>query len=160
MDNLTKEQRKKNMSAIRSKETKIELLVSKALWKQGIRFRKNVCNMYGKPDIAIKKYKIVLFLDSCFWHKCPEHYKKPKSNNEYWDKKIARNVVRDEEVNKYYEKQGWYVLRVWEHDFKTKDIQTKTINRIITFVESKKECYLEALQHIKKCLNEDCSAED
>lgn len=138
MDNLTSKQRQKNMQAIRYKETKMEVIVSKALWNNGIRFRKNVSNLYGKPDIAIKKYKIVIFLDSCFWHKCPIHYKRPKSNNEYWDKKIERNVLRDKEVNSYYKEQGWSTLRVWEHEFKTKESREEIIDKIITFIKTAK----------------------
>lgn len=138
MDNLTSAQRQKNMRAIRYKETKMEVIVSKALWNNGIRFRKNVSGMYGKPDIAIKKYKIVIFLDSCFWHRCPVHFKRPKSNNEYWDKKIERNVLRDKEVNSYYQEHDWHILRVWEHEFKTKESREDAINKIINFIETAK----------------------
>jgi len=138
MDNLTKEQRKKNMQAIRSKETKIETFVSKALWNAGIRFRKNVKDLPGKPDIALKKYKTAVFIDSCFWHKCPEHFKRPKSNNSYWDKKIERNVARDLEVNEYYKTKGWNILRVWEHQLKTKDEREKTMTEIIEFIQAAK----------------------
>lgn len=137
MDNLTKVQRKKNMQAIKSSGTKIETVVCKALWKNGIRFRKNVKDLPGKPDIAIKKYKIVIFLDSCFWHKCPLHFKRPKSNNSYWDKKIERNIARDKEVNKYYDLNMWHILRIWEHQLKTKELQNQTLN-IMDFVESAK----------------------
>lgn len=134
MDNLTKEQRRKNMQSIRSSGTKIEIIVCKALWNRNIRFRKNVKELPGKPDIAIKKYKIAIFIDSCFWHKCPLHFKKPKSNNEYWDKKIERNIIRDKEVNKYYRQNKWHLLRVWEHELKSKNNQEVTIKRIIDFV--------------------------
>lgn len=136
MDNLTKEQRKKNMQAIKSKNTKMESIVCKGLWHRGIRFRKNVKELPGKPDIAIKKYKIVIFLDSCFWHKCPLHFKRPKSNNEYWDNKIERNGSRDKEVNNFYKQNGWHLLRVWEHQFKTKDSQQKALDEIIAFIEN------------------------
>lgn len=115
-DNLTKEQRKKNMRAIKS-QSALENKVTKELWRMGYRFRKNV-NLFGKPDIAIKKYKIVIFIDSCFWHCCPIHGNMPKSNKEYWEKKLERNKLRDIKVNTYYENEEWHLLRVWEHEFK------------------------------------------
>ena len=118
MDTHTKEQRSKNMSAIRSKETKMERMVRKELWSKGIRYRKNVNGLFGHPDIAIKKYKIAVFLDSCFWHCCPLHFKRPSTNTEYWDKKIRKNILRDNEVTEYYLQKGWLVLRFWEHDVK------------------------------------------
>lgn len=135
MDNLTKELRKKNMQAIKSKNTKMESIVCKELWRRGIRFRKNVKELPGKPDIAIKKYKIAIFLDSCFWHKCPLHFIRPKSNNAYWDNKIERNINRDKEVNNFYKQNGWHLLRVWEHQFKIKDTQQKALDEIVAFIE-------------------------
>lgn len=139
MDNLTKEQRLKNMRAIQSSGTKIEILVCKALWRNGVRYRKNVKNLPGKPDVAIKKYKIAIFLDSCFWHKCPIHFKQPKSNQDYWDKKIQRNVEHDKKINEYYSANGWHILRIWEHQLKRKEEQAQTINEIIDFVNSVKK---------------------
>lgn len=135
---FTKEQRRKNMQAIRS-QSKLENLVSKELWNRGIRFRKNVKSLFGKPDIAIQKYKIVIFIDSCFWHSCPLHGNKPKSNEDYWTKKLKRNTERDIEVNTYYNQKGWHLLRVWEHEIK-KDL-TGTINRLVGFIDGvKKSC--------------------
>lgn len=131
-DNLTKEQRRKNMKAIKSTHTKFEDKVCKALWNKGLRFRKNVKTLPGKPDIAIKKFKTVIFLDSCFWHKCSEHFKRPRSNNEYWDPKLARNVERDAEVNSFYLQHGWSLLRIWEHEIK-QDFNN-TINKIEQFI--------------------------
>ncbi len=136
MDVHTKEQRSKNMKAIRSKNTKMEVLVSKYLWHNGIRFRKNVKNLFGKPDIAIKKYKVVIFLDSCFWHKCPEHFIKPSTNIEFWEDKITANVARDLKVNEYYKNKGWHVLRIWEHEIK-KDFEN-TMQKILLFIQNQK----------------------
>lgn len=135
-DNLTPEQRHKNMIHIKSTNTKIEKDITKTLWNLGYRFRKNVKGLPGKPDIAIKKYKIVIFLDSCFWHKCPEHFKKPKSNIDYWEPKIKRNVERDTEINRYYQQKDWHILRIWEHEVK-KDFDN-TLLKIKKFIES---CY-------------------
>ena len=74
--------------------------------------------MFGKPDFVSKQQKIVMFIDGCFWHKCPKHFKEPKSNMEYWTKKIKRNVARDKEINKHYNSLGWKVIRIWEHKLK------------------------------------------
>lgn len=136
-DNLTKEQRHKNMTHIKSTNTKIEKAVTKALWNLGYRFRKNVTSLPGKPDIAIKKYKIVVFLDSCFWHKCPEHLKKPKSNLEYWEPKIKRNIERDAEINQYYKDKNWHIMRIWEHEIKKSNF-ANTIEKITNFIDNNK----------------------
>lgn len=133
-DNLTKEQREKNMKAIKS-QSALENKVSKALWRLGIRFRKNV-KLLGKPDIAIKKYRIVIFIDSCFWHCCPIHGNMPKSNKDYWEKKLQRNKMRDIEVNAFYKENGWNILRVWEHEFK--EDFNGAINKIANFIQEKK----------------------
>lgn len=130
-ERITKEQRSNNMKAIKS-QSKLENKVSKALWNRGIRFRKNA-KLFGKPDISIKKYKIVIFIDSCFWHCCPLHGNKPKSNEKYWDKKLKRNVERDLEVNEYYTDNNWNIMRVWEHDIKNSFVNT--IDSIEEFVE-------------------------
>lgn len=86
MDNLSKEDRTKNMRAIKSVSS-LEHKVCKALWRKGLRFRRNVKDLPGRPDIAIKKYKLVMFIDSCFWHGCRLHQVQPKTNAEYWAKK-------------------------------------------------------------------------
>ena len=118
MDKITKEQRSKIMSKIKAK-SKLEDMVSRELWKRGIRYRRNVRSLMGTPDFAIKKYKIVIFIDSCFWHFCPVHGKIPKSNVEFWEKKLNRNMERDREVNQYYEKSDWNLLRFWEHEVRS-----------------------------------------
>ena len=120
MDDLTPEQRKKNMQAIRSKDTTIELALRKALWKKGIRYRKNYKGLIGKPDIVITKYRIVVFCDSDFWHGYDWDNRKSriKSNQEYWIPKIKRNMKRDKEVTAVLVEQGWIVLRFWEHSIR------------------------------------------
>lgn len=135
-DNHTVDQRKKNMQAIKS-ISKLEEIVSKALWKKGLRFRRNVNTLFGKPDIAIKKYKIVIFIDSCFWHCCPLHGNIPKSNVKYWEKKLQRNIERDKKVNSYYTEQGWHIIRIWEHEIK-RDLEL-TINKILCKVNRVKK---------------------
>lgn len=117
MDDLTPEQRRKNMQHIRSKDTSIEVRLRKALWHSGIHYRKNLSKLPGKPDIVISKHRIVIFCDSSFWHGRNYETKKPvDTNHEYWDKKIRRNMQRDIEVNQEYQKLGWTVLRFWDAD--------------------------------------------
>lgn len=132
VDNLSPEQRRKNMQHIRSKNTKIENEVSKHLWNMGFRVRKNVKDLFGKPDISIKKYKVVIFIDSCFWHSCPVHNNIPSTNQTYWIPKLKRNQQRDMEVTSYYQNMNWNILRIWEHEFK-QDFQG-SMNRISQFI--------------------------
>lgn len=112
-DKIPATQRSANMRAIQSSRTKLENKVCQYLWNAGLRFRRNVKELPGKPDIAIKKYKIVIFIDSCFWHCCPEHGHIPKSNTEYWVKKFERNQSKDREISLFYSLQGWNIIRVW-----------------------------------------------
>lgn len=135
-DTLTKEQRRKTMQAIRS-QSKLENKVSRELWKRGFRFRKNDKSLFGRPDISIKKYKIAIFIDSCFWHGCELHGNRPKSNQKYWDKKLARNKARDNEVNEYYRKNNWHIKRVWEHEIK-EDLN-KVVDNLVDFIENAKK---------------------
>lgn len=116
MDDLTPEQRRKNMQAIRSKDTTIELALRKALWHEGIRYRKNYKDLLGKPDIVITKHKIAVFCDSDYWHgyDWENRHQRIKSNRDYWIPKIERNMERDREVTAKLEADGWTVLRFWE----------------------------------------------
>lgn len=93
--------------------------------------------MMGTPDISIKKYKVVIFIDSCFWHFCPFHGKMPKSNVDFWVKKLERNQERDLEITKYYIDENWHILRIWEHEVR-KDFDN-TIEKITTFIDNAKE---------------------
>lgn len=117
MDRLTKEQRRKNMQHIKPQDTKIEVLLRQALWKKGIRYRKNFKKLPGTPDIAITKYKIAIFCDSEFFHGKDWEILKPRlqkgSNSEYWISKISRNKERDDEINKKLLFIGWTVIRFW-----------------------------------------------
>lgn len=116
-DVLTAKQRSYNMSRIRGKDTKPELLLRKALWAKGLRYRvKN--KLPGRPDIVFPGKKVVVFVDGCFWHGCPEHLIMPKSNSTFWKDKIQGNIKRDARVTAALEKDGWTVLRFWEHEMK------------------------------------------
>lgn len=124
-DVLTKYQRHKNMSHIRSKNTKPEILLRKALWHCGLRYRKNYKKLPGTPDIVITRYRIAIFVDGDFWH-ARGHEEHPGeqigTNKDFWQKKLKRNVERDKEVNDELTESGWLVLRFWESDIK-KDLQ-------------------------------------
>ncbi|MBD5510080.1 MAG: very short patch repair endonuclease [Lachnospiraceae bacterium] len=121
-DVLTLEQRRKNMQNIKSSNTRIEVLLRKALWKKGYRYKKNCKNLPGKPDIALTQYKIAVFCDGEFFHGKDWEVLKPrleKSNNsEFWISKISRNRERDDEVNKKLLFMGWTVIRFWGNDIK------------------------------------------
>ncbi|RLQ90219.1 very short patch repair endonuclease [Planomicrobium sp. Y74] len=134
-EKITKETRSKNISAIRS-VSKLEDWASKALWNRGLRLRRNVKSLYGKPDFALKNIKTVIFIDSCFWHSCPLHGTKPKNNADFREKKLKRNVERDNEVTEYYVKNSWHILRIWEHDFKN-DFDN-TITEIYNFIQTRR----------------------
>lgn len=125
MDVLTKEQRHKNMSHIHSKDTKPEILLRKALWHRGLRYRKNYKELTGAPDIAITRCHVVVFVDGDFWH-AKGHREHPgeqiETNKEYWQTKLKRNVERDRAVDDELTEMGWLVLRFWESDIK-KDLQ-------------------------------------
>lgn len=120
MDRITKEQRRKNMQLIKNKDTKIELVLRKALWRKGYRYRKNYNKLPGKPDIVLTKYKIAIFCDSEFFHGYDWKVQKAKiekgSNGDFWVKKISGNIDRDDEVDKKLFFLGWTVIRFWGKD--------------------------------------------
>jgi DNA mismatch endonuclease (patch repair protein) len=136
MDNLTPKQRSKNMRAIRSTNTKVEVHLAKALWHLGYRYRKNNRTVFGTPDLTFKKLKIAIFVDSEFFHgKDWENEKdRVKTNAEFWQKKIERNMQRDIEVNTYLESQNWKVLRFWSAEIEKnlEDCVTKIQSEIIS----------------------------
>lgn len=115
MDVHNRFQRSKNMRAIRSTNTKAEIRLAKALWNLGYRYRKNNRTIFGTPDLTFKKLKIAIFVDSEFFHGKDWETQKDsvKTNTEFWQKKIERNIQRDIEVNNYLESQNWKVLRFW-----------------------------------------------
>lgn len=118
MDKLTPEQRKKCMQSNKSKGTKPELVLAKAMWALGLRYRKNSGSIFGKPDFSFKKYKVAVFVDGEFWHGKDWEQKKAeiKGNCEFWIAKIERNIQRDIEVTGRLKAEGWTVLRFWSND--------------------------------------------
>ena len=130
-DVLTTEQRKYCMSRIQGKNTKPELTLRKILWKNNLRYRMGD-KVFGKPDIIFVRKKIAIFVDGCFWHGCPEHYTKPKTNKIFWEKKILNNKLRDQRVNQSLKSEGWIVIRFWEHQI-GKDLNScvKTVSDLL-----------------------------
>lgn len=128
-DNHTKKQRSMNMSHIRSTNSKPEETVRKYLFSQGLRYRKNVRKLPGCPDIVLKKYRTVIFVNGCFWHHhdCGR-FVWPSTNEEYWHKKIDRNVERDKEDQQALEELGWQVLVIWGCQLKRKNALTNLQN--------------------------------
>lgn len=135
-DNHTKEVRSRNMSHIRSINTKPEEKVRKYLFSKGFRYRKNVRRLPGCPDIVLPKYKSVIFINGCFWHKhdCPR-FVWPSSNQEYWIPKITRNVERDERNQQTLKEMGWQVITVWECELKKANFQ-ETMDKLIEYLVS------------------------
>lgn len=138
-DNHTKEQRSYNMSKIRSTNSAPEEKVRKYLFSKGFRYRKNVKTLPGCPDIVLPKYKTVIFVNGCFWHKhdCPR-FVWPSSNKEYWEPKILRNVGRDERNTRLLRDSGWQVLVVWECELKKKYIKER-LERLCLEIQASRE---------------------
>ena len=136
MDTVSKEQRSLNMSHIKSKNTKIEIKVRKYLFSKGFRYRVNVKDLPGKPDIVLKKYKTVIFVNGCFWHrhKNCKLATTPKTNTEYWVNKFNHNIENDQ---KNYEKLnvlGWHVIIIWECELKDnfEEIMEQVISTLVS----------------------------
>lgn len=121
-----------NMSQIRGKDTMPEKLVRKHLFAQGFRYRKNDSRLPGKPDIVLPKYKTVVFINGCFWHKhegC-KYFVWPKNNAAFWYKKILSNVERDQRNFEKLQQMGWNIIIVWECELK-KEVISETLNKLI-----------------------------
>jgi DNA mismatch endonuclease, patch repair protein len=107
--------RSEQMSRIRGADTKPELLLRKALWNQGLRYRVRAVTPVGRPDVVFPGTKVAVFVDGCQWHGCPDHYVFPRTRREFWGAKLAGNVARDRRQTLELEALGWTVVRVWEH---------------------------------------------
>jgi len=134
----TTKKRSQNMSKIRSKNSKPELLFRRALWRENVRYRTHVKALPGKPDITIKKYKLAVFVDGSFWHGYQWEYRRKqiKTNREFWIPKIERNMQRDRENRELLESAGYTVMRFWEHEIK-QNLQA-CINQIKLYIETAK----------------------
>lgn len=116
MDRVDKETRSRIMSRIRSKSS-IEVLPERL---KGLHLHRHPRGIFGNPDFGNKARRIVVFIDGCFWHRCPRCYRRPKTNKKFWDNHIGKTVVRDKKVTRELKKTGWKVVRIWEHSLKKK----------------------------------------
>lgn len=132
MDNLTKAQRKKNMQNIRSKNTLPERLFARELRRHKIYAARHVSTIIGKPDFVFRRKKVVVFIDSDFWHGNKDRGVIPQTNHIYWSKKIQGNKFRDRYVTRILKNSGWRVLRIWEYDLKH-DVE-KSFNKFLKFI--------------------------
>lgn len=114
VDVMTPEQRRRCMSRIKGRDTGPELRLRRALWARGLRYRVNY-KLPGRPDIAFVKSRVAIFVDGCFWHGCPDHSVRPKTNAVFWAKKLEGNCARDVRVSEELESRKWKVVRFWEH---------------------------------------------
>ena len=137
VDRVSKETRSYNMSMIRSKDTKPEILVRSYLFSRGLRFRKNDKRYPGSPDIVLPKYNTVVFVHGCFWHMHDDckYATMPKSNVDFWKKKLYGNKERDERNQKELEEMGWKVITVWECELK-KDKVEQTLENLYNQITS------------------------
>ncbi|MDY0341784.1 MAG: very short patch repair endonuclease [Coriobacteriia bacterium] len=109
--------RSRNMAAIRRRDTAIERALRSAIWSAGLRgYRVDSAKIPGRPDVSFGRAHVAVFVDGCFWHRCPQCYREPKSNTDYWRDKIERNVARDRTVDEKLLESGWTVIRLWEHE--------------------------------------------
>lgn len=128
-DVLTPKQRSYNMSRIRCRNTKPEIILRKMIFAAGLKGYRLNYKLMGKPDIVFTRRKVAVFIDGCFWHKCPRCFAPPESNRAFWTAKIEGNVKRDKEVNAALKKMGYKVLRFWQHELK------KNINKCVDKIE-------------------------
>lgn len=151
----TKEQRSRNMAAIRSASTKPEQMLRHTLWHRGFRYRINEKRLPGRPDIVLPKYRTVVFVHGCFWHghKDCKYYTVPKTNTEFWVAKVARNQERDQEVWRKLEAKGWSVIIVWECQLKKANLE-ETIARVAAEIVRNGELYLAARENRRKAREE------
>jgi len=126
------------MSRIQGKDTKPEVILRKALWAKGLRYRKHYA-LPGRPDVVFVAERVAVFVDGCFWHSCPVHATKPKKNTEFWAEKLRKNRVRDELVNRELRAMGWHVCRVWEHEIRG-DLPA-AVTKVIRFVEAGRHAF-------------------
>ena len=129
---MTPGQRSRCMAAIRGKDTKPEILVRKFLFSKGLRYRLNNRKLPGSPDIVLKKYKTVIFVDGCFWHghEGCKYFRLPKSNTPFWEAKITRNIERDKETTQALTALGWKVISIWECELRNKSNREAALNKL------------------------------
>lgn len=135
IDVLNARQRSYCMSKIKGKNTKPEVVLRKAIWNLGYRYRLQT-KLAGRPDLIFSPYKVVVFVDGCFWHKCPAHFVQPKTRPEFWKNKINSNAARDRRNNEILQSEGWKVVRIWEHEI-NQSIED-SVARVVDALESQR----------------------
>ncbi|MBB5153724.1 very short patch repair endonuclease [Saccharopolyspora phatthalungensis] len=114
--------RRRNMQAIRNRDTKPEQVIRRLVHARGLRYRvhaRPLPDLRRTADLVFRPTKVAVFIDGCYWHGCPDHYASPKINSEYWSDKVARNIARDRDTDERLTRAGWLVLRFWEHEEST-----------------------------------------
>ena len=139
VDVMTPEERSRCMAAIKGKDTKPEMIVRKYLFSRGLRYRVNNRKLPGSPDIVLRKYKTVIFVDGCFWHghEGCKYFRLPKSNVYFWKHKIAMNIARDYANTVDLKLAGWKVIRIWECEIKTKARREETLRNLYAHIIGK-----------------------
>lgn len=140
MDVLTQAQRSLCMSRIRARNTKPEIALRTALWSLGLRYRLHY-PVSGRPDIVFLRQRLAVFVDGCFWHGCPKHSVKPKTNSTFWKEKLEKNIERDLKITALLEAQGWRVRRFWEHEIE-QDV-AKVVEQVMRSIRDTKVDRLE-----------------
>jgi DNA mismatch endonuclease, patch repair protein len=136
-DTWTKRKRSEVMSLVRSRGNRdTELALVHLLRKNEIKGWRRHVHLYGRPDFTFYKQRLAVFVDGCFWHRCPKHARQPKSNLRFWSKKFLANVNRDHRVNRRLRMAGWRVLRIWEHELIQKN-QEKLLLRLLRALKPK-----------------------
>ncbi len=135
MDRIGKETRSAVMSAVRRSGTRLETVFAAALVERGLTgFEEQPAGIPGKPDFAYREGRVAVFIDSCFWHGCPRHLRRPASNTDYWQQKIRRNRARDRRVTAQLKAEGWRVVRIWEHSVRNPRALKWWLTRIKTLL--------------------------
>lgn len=136
-DVMTPEQRSRCMAAIKGKDTKPEILVRKFLFSKGLRYRLNNRKLPGSPDIVLKKYKTVIFVDGCFWHghEGCKYFRLPKSNTPFWKAKITRNIERDKETTQALAALGWKIVRIWECELRNNSSREAALQKLFNDIK-------------------------
>lgn len=138
MDRLSKEKRSRIMAAVRSKNTRAEMLVRRYLWAHGVRYRIHSANLPGKPDIALTRYKLAIFINGCFWHghEGCSRGRLPKTRLEYWKPKIDINKNRDYRIEEELKKKGWKQIVIWECRLRTRKAAMVTLPEVLKTISS------------------------
>ncbi len=122
--------RSENMARIRSRDTRPELILRKAMWAAGYRYRLKT-DLPGRPDLAFTRQKVAVFVDGCFWHGCPHHYSTPESRFDFWADKLQDNITRDKRVDAALKGQDWTVIHIWQHDLRRLDNVVQQIGEVL-----------------------------